>query len=833
MDKVFDKADEIVKNIFRNWPQVETITAKVIVEVLDGLFSPKQIAKQFVLATAIQTGLMCARGLIKVFNSLVKNFTVHGQKRRKIEDRMNKAKTYEEYINAAQDLDELEGLDKWRQDQQSTLFNADVLKKRIHDVQQMIDHGDIFDMMFRLRSGLARDQYGTLHPALFNRAHAGTKAVIEEYNETISEALNLICDNNDDEDIPSDAKLAFFNETRHAYGRTALMLSGGAALGFYHMGLVKALFKEGLLPRIVSGASAGAIMASVICTCTDEELSYLVDSDPNDTGFRLDFFRFNWENQKPNAKMQFQYLLPQSLRWISDGLLSTIFRGESIMKMDTEHLKAVAIHNIGKCTFQEAFDRTGRMLNITVAPVNNYDPPRLLNYLTAPHVCVWSAAVASCCIPGVFDTVDLLVKEPNGEYRREHEWTMTGTKGMSESSSTGSFSSGIMKSAHTYTDGSVEADLPMQQLAELFNVNHFIISQVNPHSALLSTLSLQASNEANPIYGTIVGYLRFLKAQCRDWFKNFVDLVVYNSNAPAWSSKRGFAQLVTQEYEGRDHDVTIMPWKGHLNAWSAFTNIIFNPTSEEYNDMNHVAAKNTWPKIPRIRAQCRVERVLDACVHRLRQRVHCENTIKSLQLAVGSSALGSSIPVDDTPPVVGETMGMSRIPSFYTTKDMVHLSGLSISDPLPQVSPQQINTTMDSQLSEEEIKALLTDAVVGESVPLSVHEQGGVDYYGDDNSIGDFAPVKFRKTMSSRSHEGRLGRNKEFGGISGSGSGGKLHKTTSMANFYYKKSKSEELLANAANANGPANDEFPSMDPNLHGNPNLTSYTALRTPNKK
>jgi hypothetical protein len=34
-------------------------------------------------------------------------------------------------------------------------------------------------------------------------------------------------------------KLAFFNETRHAYGRTALMLSGGAALGFYHIGLIR------------------------------------------------------------------------------------------------------------------------------------------------------------------------------------------------------------------------------------------------------------------------------------------------------------------------------------------------------------------------------------------------------------------------------------------------------------------------------------------------------------------------------------------------------------------------------------------------------------------
>lgn len=31
----------------------------------------------------------------------------------------------------------------------------------------------------------------------------------------------------------------------------------------------------------------------------------------------------------------------------------------------------------------------------------------------------------------------------------------------------------------SYSDGSLENDLPMQQLSELFNVNHFIVSQVH------------------------------------------------------------------------------------------------------------------------------------------------------------------------------------------------------------------------------------------------------------------------------------------------------------------------------------------------------------------
>ena len=54
--------------------------------------------------------------------------------------------------------------------------------------------------------------------------------------------------------IPTDVKLAFFNETRHAFGRTALLLSGGAALGFYHVGLITALIRNRILPKVISGS---------------------------------------------------------------------------------------------------------------------------------------------------------------------------------------------------------------------------------------------------------------------------------------------------------------------------------------------------------------------------------------------------------------------------------------------------------------------------------------------------------------------------------------------------------------------------------------------------
>lgn len=67
-------------------------------------------------------------------------------------------------------------------------------------------------------------------------------------------------------------KLRFFLEMRHSLGRSALLLSGGITLGMYHLGVVKALHNERLLPRVISGSSAGSVVAAIVGLATDEEL---------------------------------------------------------------------------------------------------------------------------------------------------------------------------------------------------------------------------------------------------------------------------------------------------------------------------------------------------------------------------------------------------------------------------------------------------------------------------------------------------------------------------------------------------------------------------------
>ncbi|CAN0254525.1 unnamed protein product, partial [Laminaria digitata] len=261
---------------------------------------------------------------------------------------------------------------------------------------------------------------------------------------------------------------------------------------------------------------------------------------------------------KYNKQAFWQLLVPPGLRWMATRLWNVLLYSDGFLRMDTDYFRKVLRNNIGPATFQEAFDRTGRIVNITVAPQNRTDPPRLLNYLTAPHVVVWSAAVCSSSVPGVFEPSMLLVKDADGSTHPDSGPT------------------------EKFVDGSMEADLPMQQISELFNINHFIVSQVNPHASLLSTMALSKSVWSPPMYSFLVGLCGFLQTQIRNWFRNVIEFVSHRRMAPVWASKRGGIQLLTQEYEGRHCDVTITPWKGEENVLSSFAKMLMNVSIPEF-----------------------------------------------------------------------------------------------------------------------------------------------------------------------------------------------------------------------------------------------------------
>lgn len=47
-------------------------------------------------------------------------------------------------------------------------------------------------------------------------------------------------------------------------------------IGLMHIGVVKTLYENKVLPRIISGSSCGSIIAAILCTRTDEEIPSMI-----------------------------------------------------------------------------------------------------------------------------------------------------------------------------------------------------------------------------------------------------------------------------------------------------------------------------------------------------------------------------------------------------------------------------------------------------------------------------------------------------------------------------------------------------------------------------
>ena len=116
------------------------------------------------------------------------------------------------------------------------------------------------------------------NPRLYGRAHVGTKKLVEDYVGQVCESLEYLCDANI-EHLSNDEKLALFEDILRSFGQPALQLSGGATLGMFHIGVCKALDEQDLLPSVISGSSAGSLVASMIGTHTRDEMTAYYDGD--------------------------------------------------------------------------------------------------------------------------------------------------------------------------------------------------------------------------------------------------------------------------------------------------------------------------------------------------------------------------------------------------------------------------------------------------------------------------------------------------------------------------------------------------------------------------
>jgi NTE family protein len=354
----------------------------------------------------------------------------HRDARRALETAGN----YREWYAAARKLDRLHGNDGWMQEAESPLFEAPAVQRTTRRLARLRRAGQIEELIEALEQGLYRHHHELINPRLYEETYCGeSKTLARTFLREAARSLHYLA-GVESPRYPPALKLELLSKAARTFGRSALLLSGGATLGIYHLGVVKALFEQGLLPRVISGSSMGAIIAAVVCTRTDAELRQ--------------FFQEPQEIHRNALK-------------IKD--IRTIIRERSLFERH-ELLAHIRANLLVDCTFAEAHARCGRILNISVAPTRKRQKPKLLNYLSSPDLLVAESAAVSCAMPLLYPPGGLKARDRSGrtiEYLESERWV----------------------------DGSIGSDLPMARLSRLHNVNHYIVSQTNPYVYIFQSKS--------------------------------------------------------------------------------------------------------------------------------------------------------------------------------------------------------------------------------------------------------------------------------------------------------------------------------------------------------
>lgn len=408
---------------------------------------------------------------------------------------LESATCYSEWRNAAMAYDVKLKSDKWKLQDKTRRYDYIAIRNRLDTLRKLRNSKDDSGLLFILNEGIHGNMGRMGNHSLYQKSKFGTKNLVTEYVEETASALHYLA-NSDSGAFSVGEKFEFFHRASHCYGRSALMMSGAGSLLYFHLGVVKALWEQNILPSIISGASGGAFVAALVGTHTNDQLAQIFDPAflklevEKDVGFIRNFALFK------------------------SG------------PMPVDEMRSVYERLIPDMTFQEAFHLTGYQINISVSPAERHQTSRLLNAITSPNVLIRDAVIASCSVPGIYPPAALAAKNAQGlkqAYLPGRRWV----------------------------DGSMAEDLPIKRLVRLYGVNHTIASQTNP--LVLPFIAEHKEQEAvnDVLKGAVL-------TSAKHWALTTAKLFKAPINRVSMLSKlvNTWVSLLSQTYTG---DINILP----------------------------------------------------------------------------------------------------------------------------------------------------------------------------------------------------------------------------------------------------------------------------------
>ncbi|KAF2486481.1 acyl transferase/acyl hydrolase/lysophospholipase [Neohortaea acidophila] len=488
-------------------------------------------------------------------------------KRDRLRKSLRKSVSYEDWVEGAKELDKYLGSDAFKDQDEYAYYDDRTIRrardrmrkarrqaeKEEHGPRNRIGGQRAVDVMVELAEDCIKHNFaGFENPRLYCETYYGTKTLVQDYIDEMSTSLKFLFASGQ---LTREEKRSLTKHLGTNFGRTALCLSGGAAFAYYHAGIAKALLDANLLPKIITGTSGGALVAAVLATRTDEELKKLLVPA---LAYRI-----------TACSDPLTVWLP---RWWKTGA-----RFDNV-----DWAKRCSWFCRGSMTFLEAYQRTGRILNVTCVPSDPHSPTILANYLTAPDCVIWSAVLASAAVPGILNPVVLMKKNRDGKLEP--------------------FSFG-----HKWKDGSLRTDIPLKALNLHFNVNFPIVSQVNPHINLFFFSSR----------GTVGRPVTHRRG--RGWRGGFLGSAIeqyIKLDLTKWLKVLRHLELLPRPLGQDWSEIWLQRFSGIITIWpksllSDFYYILSDPTMQRLARMIHAGQLAAWPKLKFISNRMAIEKVIE------------------------------------------------------------------------------------------------------------------------------------------------------------------------------------------------------------------------------
>ncbi|KKY21741.1 putative patatin-like serine [Phaeomoniella chlamydospora] len=504
--------------------------------------------------------------LTRIYISSYEHFVTWTGRREKLRKRLQYSRSYDEWSEAANELDNYLGNEDWKQEAEYAYYDYKTVRKvtaQLGELRAKVQQEEsnrsngigglrpIDELKSLLENCVKNNFVGVENPRLYSETYIGTKFLAQGFVDEAQRCLQTVLNS---PLITENEKKNFFKHLDTNYGRTALCLSGGATFAYYHFGVIKALLETGNLPEIITGTSGGALVAALVGTRTDDELKQLL---------------------VPALAYRIQACAEPMSVWIKRWW-KTGARFDSVT-----WAKHCSWFCRGSMTFREAYERTGRILNVSCIPSDPHSPTILANYLTSPDCVIWTAVLASAAVPGILNPIVLMRKTRDGTlapYSFGHKWK----------------------------DGSLRTDIPLKSLNLHFNVNFSIVSQVNPHINLFFFSSR----------GTVGRPVTHRRG--RGWRGGFLGSALETTlklDLQKYLKILRHLELLPRPLGQDWSEIWLQRFSGTITVWpktqiSDFWNILSDPNTKRLARMLRVGENSAWPKIRFVNNRMKIEKII-------------------------------------------------------------------------------------------------------------------------------------------------------------------------------------------------------------------------------